>query len=476
MKNEQGVTFVETLVAAGIFAIAVTGLSVSLVELGKSRQKVNAANAAVALQSYLASSLTDVDSYPTDVATRNTIASGTSGALVFTLNYTDFNGTATAVTLSGGIAPVPYSAYFTRDLVPCAPDFSNADCVVLARIDFTTEAVSGALNVQTGAAVTRYEWRAAYHVSTNPTADVGIGYFGANLNPPATAAFALADYKISLSDLANKFSGGADSNVAQCDMATEVAVRGMDRDSGQIWCIQRPNPAETCPGGRLPRKMILDTATNRLRLDCMNGTGAEYVEPRTFTCPNDYTLQSGLTGRMFFRWNVADTVVPPECVLRSATTEDFNYNLFSGYSGEPNLNTNDGAVTAANAAQINYQFCPRPPSGARYQHNLNAAPIGYSVVNITALDGICCAVAGCGVPSIVVPGSSAPDPTISSYTEPFTDSANIQLTTTWAPWPGTCRWPCAGAIPGRKSARIQVNKNLTCTATTITQPATPSPL
>lgn len=471
--SEKGVSMIETLVAAGIFAIAMMGLSLSIVELGKSRVKVNSANAAVAIQSYLSASLGIADSYPE--ATRTQLIAGDSTNLAFTLNYTNFKGEAnqTATFNSGN----QYTVYFDKDLNTCA-GFGDGNCVVIARIGFAADQFVGA-NAATGAPEDRFVWKAAYHVSTDPNANINIGHFGANLDPATSAAFAASDYKLNLPDVTNKY--GMSTNQTTCNIANgEVAVRGVDRDTGQVYCLRKPG-IETCPNGRLPRKLVLDLATNQLRLDCFDGIGAasEKINPRSFTCDSDYSLQFVQKSQDFFHWQgYNDTITAPTCVLRSASTETINYAATmptSNLSGIPGINTNDGSPAGdGEIAQLRYQLCPRPPSGVAYTHDLNVG--GIQLVGTTTVDGVCCEVSGCSVATVPVPGSTASDPATSDVVWNAADSDRVDLkfVSKRASWPAACQWPCAAAVPGRKIAAIRIVQNVTCSAITNTKPATVS--
>lgn len=448
-QNEKGVTFIEAMVAAGIFSIAITGLSLSLVQLGNSRQKVNIVNSSIALQSYLIDAISNPDSYPND-ATRASIVAGSSTAISISISYVDFKGIPRNVVFSSP----NWEQYFTMDLAPCAAaSFNDENCAIWAKLGFNADSFAGADINNSGAATTRYVWKAAYHIEINPSTNVNVGNFGSS-----TASFTPADYKYSLPDLSNRST----DSMTGCNPAIHVAIRGVDRDTGQVYCILKPNPADTC-NGKLPTKFVL--VGNRLTLDCADGNTAADVVPRTFSCPTDYSLQvipnTPPTPSSFFVWQPAQAYTMPTCVFRAADTQGgMAVPPLSASSGPSTLVSAAGPATNDPTITVSQGICPRPPAptGVAYAHNASC-----SVSSVTYTNGQCCTIAGCTGAGVISFGYSGIDPVISNNATQ-TDRISCS-TTTQHYWSPACQWPCAIAQPAYAEAKISVSGPATCSLT-----------
>lgn len=431
-QNENGVTFIETMVAAGIFSMAITGLSVALVQLGQSRSKVEMVNAAISMNSYITEDIADPSSYP-DGATRTAMMAGSKASLTLQVSYPD----AKTGAIQNPVFVPNVPLYFSRELIPCAGP--SANCPIKAVIDFMSYTVP---------TTTHFYWKAAYQVSIDPASGVNIGNFGTQTLPFVNPT----DFKITLPDLTNRTD-----DALGCSSATDVAIRGVDRDTGDVTCLKKADPLVECAPGKFPTRF--NVIANRLVLDCADGDPSDDVDGRTFTCPDNYALQTVTDSHVYDDRTALTISNTPACVFRGAQTQTAI--PVSGDSGSVgvSLNTTSGAYTFTGVT-IKTGICPRPAvGGAAYAHNRSC-----NVVLVNNVAGQCCSIAGCSAPATLIPvaapGTTPPATTLGTSVDQISCSlptANV------AAWPGACQWPCPAALPAYTEVRLSLGGDATCT-------------
>ncbi len=426
-QNEAGVSFIESLAAAGIFSIAITGLSISLVQMGKARSRLAVVNGAIALQGYVIDAISRNSSYTDSPTVRAQWQAGNETGMAFSINYVDANTNPRTVSFTPN-----EEKFFNKDLEPCVGGFANDGCTIKAVIDFNP---FGA-----GTPASPRFWKAAYRIITNPNLDIPVGYFGSATDAPSTP-FDVSDYRLAVPDLSNKTA-----NVAACDPANnDVAVMGINRDSGAVTCLKRgpaSNPNYVCPVGMLATKLVVVDG-NQLVPDC-SPSGQTVVPPtslvtmRQFTCPGDYALQTISDPRVFDpRIPLVDGVNRPICILNAQTT---------GVAPIP-----------APVDPLATRICPRPPVAPhKYIHNLKCV-----VVEDPRPKGKCCTTPSCSGTMIEFDTPDTLKPTLAAGFQDATvpgntDSVNCQVEThpfnnsepgNYPTGPGQCVFPCPSREP-----------------------------
>ena len=413
-RNEAGFTFVEALAAAGIFSIGLLGLSLSLVQMGKARGKVAVVNAAISLEGYITEGLANPDNYPDTAADRAKLQAMDKSAMSVTIEYIDVNGTPRKKPTGAPVFTPGTQLFFTRDLAPCgasftAGSFANEACAIMAVIDFVATA---------GPPVT---WHAAYHITINPTAQISVGNFGAQNLP-----FVAGDYRFPTPDLSNKTR-----DQQGCNPATDVAVMGVNRDTGAVTCLKKPDPAVTCPADTIPTGFV--ASGGQMVLNCATTPSGGAVT-RAFACTQDYAIYS-IPDVEAFDSRVPVTT-PPQCVFIGANSENV----------PPPASNNTTSVVG--------KLCPRPSSGVSYSHGNPCTRVD------TKVNGQCCTIAGCTGSMTVF---SPPNPPTQSFTYPTQDQVNCTVNNPVNPqWDASCAFPCPGSSPASWTAVVSVGANVTC--------------
>ena len=443
-QNEAGVTFVEALAAAGIFSIGVLGLSMSLVQMGKARSKTAIVNSAVSLDGYITEGIANPDSYPTPVTNpslRTNLRAGTNTGLSMTINFSDANGVSRSATFTpsiGGTPAVPL--FFNKDLGPCASsgnyqdgNLTDESCAIMAVLDFQGIDPNPALGPPP--AGPPYIWRAAYHIEINPLTNVNVGTFGSQGIPDPVAS--PNDYKFPMPDLVGKTT-----DQRSCDPATSAAVMGVNKFSGEVTCLLKPDPADQCPPDRFPTGFTV--IGNQMVLNCSPTAGGGVVA-RTFTCPADYALNTLPNTGAFDPRTPTGTI--PQCVWTAQATEP--------------------ARTPPNALSISAQLCARPPSGVAYTHGNPCALVQ------TQTNGTCCTIPGCTTIGVLNYAPTVPPTT--SFNYPQTDTVNCSVTNNAQPRNAACVSPCPIETLPTWTAVVTVGTP-TCTLTKpVNQNATATP-
>ncbi len=209
----------EGLVASGIVAIAAMGLGASLGQMGKTRLKVKAVNYALSLESALQAKLQDKNTF-TVVA--DDLAAGQTSTLMTLTIPLEIPIDNTVKTPS---IVIGQDVYFDRDVNVCTGCVSSNDWLFKLRVEAEKKA---------GTAFPVYAM--AYRIDFNSDSAAL-----ATIGTLSLSGFVSADYKWAVPPEAY-----INSSLIPCDPANkEVFITGMNRVTGQAYCIQL-NETATC--------------------------------------------------------------------------------------------------------------------------------------------------------------------------------------------------------------------------------------
>lgn len=206
---------------------------------------------------------------------------------------------------------------------------------------------------------------------------------------------------------------------------------GVNRDTGMVTCLKKPNPAVACPPDKIPTGFV--SVAGQMTLNCAPSIGGGSTA-RTFTCPQDYAVYTIPNVETFdSRYPVTS---PPLCVFIGANSE------------------NVPPPASNNTASIVGRICPHPSSGVSYSHGNPCARVD------TKVQGQCCTIAGCTGSMVTFDPPNAPT---HSFSYPAQDEVNCTVTNPTNPqWAASCASPCAGATPASWTAVVNVGAAVTC--------------
>ena len=269
-RSNKGFTIIDSLIAT---VIVITGfLAVTTTMRGAFQISLKSRLIArqVALESAIISGLQDPANFSTTV--RASLGAGNPPA-AFTIS--DSNSVV--------IAQIGRTLFFTPEGTSCPALSINNRCLLSVRLDINCRG--------SGLCFAAYQ--------------IAVAQLGQNLSISALGSpnFAAADYALPLPyDL---YLGKQIQGV--CDPNTELAVNGLNRQTGTLTCIRKPALTTACADRRLASRLIYNNINRSIEMQCRPAG-------RTLTCPTNYAL-----------WNFnpasLDTSTPTgRCVFIGANT------------------------------------------------------------------------------------------------------------------------------------------------------------
>lgn len=394
-QNESGYSLIEVLVSLAIIGGAIATLTNGIFAMSAAKKKMAIANAAVALQSKLIDEFSNETRYfgvvVAGVYDPNRVRDPMSLTNPITYSIEASNGGSSNVQRG-----VP--AFFNENLQSCGA-FSPS-CQIQLQFNFQ---LMGSVH------------RAAYRISINPDLGIPFGNLG-TMTTPATN-FAATDYRIPLPDILKKLS-----SEQKCDGPDDVGIREINRDTGEVKCLKKPDGGPACGPGTILKGYVADV-NDRLVPNCAGAASA-----RIWTCPDHYRLQSIPDPRVF---DSQFSGPPPVCVWMAQASET--------------VGTGVGPTT-----YINGLACPRPGGPDRpnaYIMNANCTTAYGAPSN-----GTCYTIPGCTTVGVVT--LSPPPPTFivpGPGTGPGTDSIFCQANAGVSDMSGCAGGGIPGVYPGTVS-------------------------
>lgn len=287
-NNEHGMTIISTLIATGIIITSIGAIAIPAMQLHKAMKKAELANSAVVVEANLISAFHNKLNFDnTTTAGISTNADLRAGTIPLAFPLITSFGTITLNRNPAGTEAVAIG-FLNRDASPGTPP-----C--------TAYSVSCGL---------RYE----VHLKKMAGASYSFSY-QVDANPQLITMAPLGDV--------TSFTSPVDSGLyraeavkTNCDSVNDLFMRGMNRDTGEAFCVERPL-SNKCDDGHLPKGLHFQENTS--------GPKAGYMEVkcttapmRVFSCPDNYAIES-FDPRWVDPENTSyGTSVPGSCVFRTA--------------------------------------------------------------------------------------------------------------------------------------------------------------
>jgi len=305
LKSSQGFSILSVLIASALIVCALGGVGVSSVYLKRSMNANELATLAVAVESNLINAFHNKDNFPeaapavshgSEQKTATPNLALRRGQLA-TLNLTATIGSSDinlAIPVqTSGTAP-GFSQFLNWSLQPC-DGFDGRSCILKYEVRLKKSLSCGPPACPSGKEI--YSYAFAYQIDMDPniaqmTSLGSVESFDTPIDP--------GYYRV-------------EANLAKCDPGSDLFMTGLNRDTGEAFCVKKPVVTK-CPDGRIPKGLRYTQHNNHpaIGLDCTER------ELRTFNCEPNYTLQ-------WFNPQYADpenskfgNTVPGGCVFASA--------------------------------------------------------------------------------------------------------------------------------------------------------------
>lgn len=290
--NQSGQSIVEVLIASSILTISALGLTSSLVNLGQSKKKSEQVSYVLALESSIASALSDSSSY--SEAQRASFRAGTVPADLRMNLQLPNSPTGTLSVQRGQLI------YLDTQLQACAG--FDEECIYSFEFEVRNKNELEPLLPVTFGVAYRIEMRSEDSLPLAVGADRPFD--------------AVEDFELEIPPAVYRIR---DQNGCADD---ELFVIGLNRASGAVQCIKRPT--NSCAANEVVTGYRVGTTADlrlQLQLECQAVTA-------NVTCPAKYSLQS---------ISMSGYTLNGQCIYAGTEDGDFGSNIISGNVGQANM-------------------------------------------------------------------------------------------------------------------------------------------
>lgn len=327
--SQRGSSLLSTIVAASLIAMAMFGVGSSAIHLNRAMRKSELSNMAVVLEASLVREFNNSANFPAPNVTAGSpntaLRAGTLPALSIGGMTAGFGPGAINVPVQTTGTNPGAVAYLRRDLTPCGGTAFSDACVIRYEVRLRRTQISPTL----------FNYAFSYQIDVNPDV-ISMAPLGR-----------VTDFNFQLDPGLYR----AEQDLTKCDPSQHIFMTGMNRDTGEAFCVVKP-PLAKCPVGKVPKGLkYLNPASadprnaGILELDCTTGS------MRTFSCRDNYALWK-------FDPRYADPEssydsVPGKCVFKTAHSATLPGGSYPSNPSSPYLITVSGTFCPPNYRILN---------------------------------------------------------------------------------------------------------------------------
>lgn len=265
-SDNRGSTLISSLIAMGLIVGAIWSVALATTYFGRSMRKAEATNFAVMTEANIVNAFQSKINFPESLNIRlRSGALGSNSSDLFPLSVafkTLADGsevsTLISVPLGGALGPGAVG-YLDRNLDACQ-GFQSRDCILRYEIRMQRSGLNYAFS---------------YQIDTNPEVVQMTSLGSAKaFNSPVDPGL----YRV---DIAG----------STCDPGNDLFMTGINRNTGEAFCAEKPKANEECPDKTLPKGLVYqeyqgNSKSGILKLKCTS------APMRTIRCPDNYALNS----------------------------------------------------------------------------------------------------------------------------------------------------------------------------------------